>query len=385
MNSQLYIPKRINVGFQKRDDTFTGQLAYIIYWDDKGKLRKESSWQSWRNKDIPNQEFDNEPLSGLVLNKDIKRYNWGHFSSNRTMIRVHDPRGFEFEITTENLIGVLMNTDCSKRGLMGEFVYAWHGTDLVLLPVKCEEYEKATTFTDLQAGKIKAADLIPGHTYKSKQQQDYVYVGRYMWYKFNSFYYYYRRGKEKANTRIGKKYHIFTTDNGKTFETKSSLEFLARRTSESPTEELANIIESFQKRVESSQIVKWELVPVEFDTSYQKKNPEYMYLERSNYFEQSGDMIYEITTTAEAKWERVDLNPAMPSVKKLAGYRRYKSYKVNIDTLTQIDIEQERNHQYYYGHEILLTEDKMREFKYNDLYVTFEDGKRVKVNTLQDL
>ena len=49
MNEKLYIPKRINVGFQKREGTYRGILGYVIYWDDKGKLRKEASWESWRH------------------------------------------------------------------------------------------------------------------------------------------------------------------------------------------------------------------------------------------------------------------------------------------------------------------------------------------------
>lgn len=46
----IFIPKKINVGFQKRDDTYTGKLAYIIYYDETGKLRKETSWNGWRDK-----------------------------------------------------------------------------------------------------------------------------------------------------------------------------------------------------------------------------------------------------------------------------------------------------------------------------------------------
>ena len=39
-HDKLYIPKKIKVGFQEREDTFNGLLSYIIYWDDKGVLRK---------------------------------------------------------------------------------------------------------------------------------------------------------------------------------------------------------------------------------------------------------------------------------------------------------------------------------------------------------
>lgn len=48
MNSSIIIPKTINVGYQKRSDTYTGKLAYIVYYDENGKLRKEASWNSWR-------------------------------------------------------------------------------------------------------------------------------------------------------------------------------------------------------------------------------------------------------------------------------------------------------------------------------------------------
>ena len=122
--SNIFIAPKIKVGFQKRTDCFTGKLAYVIYYDEKGKLRKEKSWESWRSKDIPVEEYDNVPMEGFTLNRDVKRYSGDWFSSKRTLIRVHDPRGFEFEVTTENLIAILMHTDCLRRGLTGQFVYA---------------------------------------------------------------------------------------------------------------------------------------------------------------------------------------------------------------------------------------------------------------------
>ena len=35
MNTSIFIPKRINVGYQKRNDTYTGKLAYVTYFDEK--------------------------------------------------------------------------------------------------------------------------------------------------------------------------------------------------------------------------------------------------------------------------------------------------------------------------------------------------------------
>ena len=49
-NSKLYIPKKCKVGLQKRDDTYTKKLGYVIYHD--GKIwRKETSWENWRHKE----------------------------------------------------------------------------------------------------------------------------------------------------------------------------------------------------------------------------------------------------------------------------------------------------------------------------------------------
>ena len=42
MKANIFIPKKINVGFQNRDDTYTGKLAYVIYYDEKGNYEKKN-------------------------------------------------------------------------------------------------------------------------------------------------------------------------------------------------------------------------------------------------------------------------------------------------------------------------------------------------------
>ena len=136
MHSNIFIPKKLNVGFQNRDDTYTKKLAYVIYYDEKGKLRKQASWESWRDKKIDPIEYDNEPTEGFVLNKNVGGYAY-HWDARKSYIRVFDPRGFEFEITLPNLLYILENTNSIKgKGLDGKFVYGWDGKDLVLVPVE---------------------------------------------------------------------------------------------------------------------------------------------------------------------------------------------------------------------------------------------------------
>ena len=186
MKSNIFIPKTINVGYQNRYDTYTGKLAYVIYYDEKGKLRKETSWNSWRDKDIPNDEFENVPTEGFVLNKKAGDYSTG-WDHRHAYCRVYDPRGFEFEISIENLLYILQNTTCIPgKGLQGEFVYGWDGTDLVLMPVVAPDYKQIAAYNKIVHNNesIKTRDLVLGATYLTKENTEWIYMGRFETYGY---------------------------------------------------------------------------------------------------------------------------------------------------------------------------------------------------------
>ena len=187
MKSNIFIPKIINVGYQKRSDTYTGKLAYVIYYDEKNKLRKETSWQSWRDKEIPNEEFENVPTSGFVLNKKVGDYagDWGEH--RQAYCRIYDPRNFEFEITIENLLYILENANSIKgKGLEGEFVYGWDGKDLLLMPVEAPDYKRIIEYNNIVHNNesIKARDLIVGATYLTMDNQEFIYMGKFDYYSY---------------------------------------------------------------------------------------------------------------------------------------------------------------------------------------------------------
>lgn len=186
MKSTIFLPKTIKVGYQNRSDTYTGQLAYVIYYDQKGKLRKETSWEGWRDKKIEPQEFPNEPTSGFVLNKKVGDYDngWDH---RHAYTRVYDPRNFEFEITIENLLYILENTSSIKgKGLEGEFVYGWDNKDLILIPIDSPDYKEMSELNSLrhEKKKFEGKNLVLGGTYKSNNNNELIYLGRF--YESNS-------------------------------------------------------------------------------------------------------------------------------------------------------------------------------------------------------
>jgi len=181
MNTTIFIPKQINVGFQNRSDTYTKKLAYIIYFDQKGVLIKEKSWESWRDKSIEPIKFENIPTSGFVLNKKVGDYS-SHWSHRQAYVRVYDERNFEFEITIENLLYILENASSIKgKGLEGDFVYGWSGSDLLLIPVESPDYVELVKLNDLRHEKKKfdGKTLILGGTYKSNSNSELIYLGRF--------------------------------------------------------------------------------------------------------------------------------------------------------------------------------------------------------------
>ncbi len=224
IKNNLFIPKKINVGFQERYDTYTKRLAYVIYYDEKNVLRKEKSWNSWRDKNIPNEEYDNIPTSGFVLNRKAGGYKSG-WDFRQSYIRVYDPRGFEFEITVENLLYILENCNSIKgKGLEGEFIYSWSGSDLVLLPVDSPDYKDIVYYNEkiVNAEKITNKTLVCGRTYRRKDNTELLYLGKYEYFGWDEqslgFRYMFAKMKENDFFTL----EDMTSANGKFIETIST-------------------------------------------------------------------------------------------------------------------------------------------------------------------
>ncbi|GAA4879169.1 hypothetical protein GCM10023310_69120 [Paenibacillus vulneris] len=115
------------------------------------------------------------------MNKKVGGYSsgWNH---RQTYTRIYDPRGFEFEITITNLLYILENTNSIKgKGLEGEFVYGWHGSDLILIPTESPDYAELSQYNKTLHNKnyVKSKDLVIGGIYKSKDNTEWIYMGRF--------------------------------------------------------------------------------------------------------------------------------------------------------------------------------------------------------------
>lgn len=281
--TNLYIPKKIHVGFNNRSDTYTGKLGYVIYEDDKGVLRKETSWNSWRDKNIDAVSFDNTPHPNFVFNRGIQRGGWDWYSKGRSVIRVYDPRDFEFEITVDNLIGLLMHSDVSKRDIVEECVYAWAGKELVLLPVNSQDYIDAVAYTNKQSQKVSTKELVKGFTYsKKKEDGDFVYLGFYPWFDYLKTTSRWSRDKYGL---IGKK-HVFYDKKTGRFDTSSPSTF-ASCVSAEVDQDFPNLVDKFIASRHSSNVVKFE---VRGDPDSTNTHNYYSYN-----FKVVGDTVYKIS------------------------------------------------------------------------------------------
>ena len=306
----MTIPNTITVGYQNRTDTYTGKLGYVVYTDHKGVLRKESSWNSWRDKKIDSQTFDNIPTSGFVINKKVgeTRYGW---NPRMAWVRIYDPRGFEFEITVANLLFILEECTSTKgKELEGEFVYSWDRADLVLLPVTSQEYKQSSNFTNLQTKKITKDDMKDGRVYLNKKNEKVLYLGKLDYYTLN------RDGDTSRNT--SKKVHVFYNYESKYehYWIQTGFTNIAEIVSEDISGDFAEKFDEYKKSFHGSRIVSFQVIEKEndlinkineglkkysysYNTMYCSMNNNKYIISSLHAYKRNDDIYYSITSNCE--------------------------------------------------------------------------------------
>lgn len=266
MKSLFTVPQKIKVGFQNREGTYTGRLAFVVRDDPKAKNR---SWEGWRDCGIDPQHFDNLPLEGFVLNRSVggarNSYSW---NPRNEAIRVYDPRGFEFEISVPNLLLILANTDCSRgKGLEGKFVYGWDKNRLVLLPEESVEYRESIRYTDNKTQTVPKKQIHPGLVYETKQLERITYLGELPFFFDSQYYSRIMKGRQSGET-----FHIFYDQNGK-FLPYKDLKHLARVVSSDVVADYADLLDRYRLSPNGSKTVRFEIrnerfVPCDPKTTY---------------------------------------------------------------------------------------------------------------------
>lgn len=401
-NQKLYIPKRINVGFQERQGTYTGLLAYVIYWDDKGKLRKEASWESWRHKPedragneyidgrwvqsdrlrgdkVTPKAFDNVPTEGFVLNKGVggqrESYGW---NARNEYIRVYDPRGFEFEISVANLLYILQECTSTKgKGLEGEFVYSWDGTELVLLPVSTYEYQQSSQYTGLQSKKVTKDDIIEGGTYLTKQQETLIYLGRFDWYDKTGYY----RTEDGENFKC-KKYNIFYNVKNQSYEKHDGYVKLGSVINKECVDNYSELVDGYLKSQFASKVKEFILKPatIKFRKSSRSNDLNTFDDIDGSYIIQHENKLFEVRVETDVIYN------SSAGKYELRGYNVKKDYELYIENGAVI-----RKHSRYYGYNYnrddneklnsiayRVTREQVSELEFKSLVIVTDNGGEIK-------
>ncbi len=403
MNEQLFIPEKIKVGYQERNDTYTKKLGYVIYYDNKGVLRKEKSWRGWIDKGhdgrvwqnggyitdpekirgpLDTDDFSNEPMEGFVINRGgggVKE-SWG-WNTRHEFVRVFDPRGFEFEISIANLLYILQESNSIKgKGLEGEFVYAWAGPTLCLLPVNSAEYKKCQVYTKLQDEKVGAKELTPGCIYLTKKQQRLVYMGRFNWHTVKRDY---NRGSDTQYLHQVKKQHIFVTEdknmatNSMSIQVLASLTSLGSKITTDPVDEYATMMDILNQNRHMSKPVGLQTKSADLTMEKQHHNSDIMQFKGSqSLYIQEGDVYISYHIGTETEYNHTSQKS------QLKGYTCEKYNRVGFNDKSHPFREHiYRNNRGYFDKPKLYTEEQIKAMKFVSLFVELESGALIPFNS----
>lgn len=177
MKTTMFIPETIKAGFRKNSYSFTKKEAFLLAMNENGKYRELKSFQNMIDPRIGTEEFQNIPVKGFQLNRSTVNFPRPWHQRNKSAL-IYDPRGFEMEITFENLLYILEHT---KQMEEEEFVYGWFGSVVTLLPINSYEYkevmEKKKKMEALPV--ITAKNLVVGATYLFEDDTKMVYLGKF--------------------------------------------------------------------------------------------------------------------------------------------------------------------------------------------------------------
>lgn len=168
----LIIPDTVSVALRANDYAEPNGLAGFVSYRKGKKLLKEKEFERFRDREPI--EIENTAVAGFSLN--LNDYWWSE-------AKAVDPRGFQINITTANLMEILKYSEWAPdKGLSGKFVYSWEGNELRLISTSNPNYKASNEIkTKSRAENIGAKDLVPGVCYKTDTSDELWYIGRLKW------------------------------------------------------------------------------------------------------------------------------------------------------------------------------------------------------------
>lgn len=130
---------KLYVGFQ-RDRYSTADTPRVLgfavpHGTTKAEIKRMETVDRWANKKEDCRIIENKPTRGFKMLEVVSRY-----STSNKLFRVLDPRGFELEISADNLLDLAMATTIVRGEIVEECVWAQHN-GVYLIPTSSEQYK----------------------------------------------------------------------------------------------------------------------------------------------------------------------------------------------------------------------------------------------------
>lgn len=165
-----------DAAFEKRKETVTrwcgdGTVHRWALMPDGSFKIDERGQRVWETVGVgtpmPPQVIQNVPLAGFSFDRAIERS-----VTDNKVFRVNDPRGFQLEITADNLADIILNTDIHRGVIQGEFIWGrLRGTNF-LTRLDHPAYIRETTALNRE---LRVGD----HIYLGSKTEELIYCGEF--------------------------------------------------------------------------------------------------------------------------------------------------------------------------------------------------------------
>ncbi len=140
----MKFPEKFYLGIQDYLplDSENPPLGFATPWGtDKAFDSRRETVDNWvsnygnRKKNYQGFIIDNDPQEGFTFEKSVSRW----ITSNK-WFTINDPRGFQLQISAENLGNIILNNTIEKGKLIGKFVWGRNGSVNYLCGIEHPEY-----------------------------------------------------------------------------------------------------------------------------------------------------------------------------------------------------------------------------------------------------
>lgn len=127
--------------------------------DDKAALGRKDTAMRWAGKEMEPVVFDNTPISGFRILDSVVH------GPSGTKWRIEDPRGFELEISSPNLMNLISHAVFDQQTILSPCIWMRDGGHNRLVPTSSKTYINAvapdiTNSEPITASKLRVGDVV---------------------------------------------------------------------------------------------------------------------------------------------------------------------------------------------------------------------------------